>query len=89
MLRLPRSHIGAAAWSRIGLPSAGSTISTSAPKSAKTIVATAPAWPLLRSITRRSSSGPVTGCLPRLASVAAQPRRSRTPIRNNLRGKYS
>ena len=52
--RLPRCHVAQPGWDRSGSPPGGSALTTLAPKSASSIVATAPAIPLLRSITRMS-----------------------------------
>ena len=54
---------------------AGSTLTTSAPKSASTIEASPPAGPLLRSTTSRSSQGPLT----RPPAMTNPGRCSRTP----------
>ena len=55
-LRLPRSHSGAAASERKRSPPGGSTFTTSAPKSASTIVAIPPTGPVVRSTTRMPSN---------------------------------
>ena len=55
-LRLPRSHSGDAASARKRSPPGRSTLTTSAPKSARTIVAMPPTGPVVASTTRTPSN---------------------------------
>src|SRR4051812_39846578 len=55
-LRLPRSHSGAAASARKRSPPGRSTLMTSAPKSARTMVAMPPTGPVVTSTTRNPSN---------------------------------
>ena len=82
-LRLPRSHSGDAASARKRSPPGGSTLTTSAPKSASTIVAIPPTGPVVASTTRTpcNTSGTAATVLAGPSAAGAGAPRQVEPVR--------